>query len=360
MSSYSNQTFNFTGFNQQQQQQQQSHSLKLSHPTSYHIQQSQMKMQSDGNFGSPMDPSFLQMQQQFAGTMNIKKESSPDFYTSEDVQMHNSSVAPMVSPITIARQHTPSTFDTGDDLHGSFNPSSFATSPGNGSVYSPGPDDFLYDGNEFSTGLPHGSMPAFSSMDMKNHVGVNHVRFGNHVGSLSSQLGSSPADMHGGFHSMSVPTHTGDWFHKNMDQDSLTGSPPTSLQGQNGNVSMMATLLENEEPESAAKQIQLLYEKRRRRRESHNAVERRRRDNINDKIQELSTLVPDCYSDNVNKPNKGIILKKSVDYIRHLQQLIQQQDNRNQELEAMLSKLQGGKEGGKGLGDNSGGSSLQA
>ena len=33
-------------------------------------------------------------------------------------------------------------------------------------------------------------------------------------------------------------------------------------------------------------------EKRRRRRESHNAVERRRRDNINEKISELATLIP--------------------------------------------------------------------
>lgn len=38
----------------------------------------------------------------------------------------------------------------------------------------------------------------------------------------------------------------------------------------------------------------LLNEKRRRRRESHNAVERRRRDNINEKISELATLIPDC------------------------------------------------------------------
>ena len=34
-------------------------------------------------------------------------------------------------------------------------------------------------------------------------------------------------------------------------------------------------------------------EKRRRRRESHNAVERRRRDNINEKISELATLIPE-------------------------------------------------------------------
>ncbi|GAA5858310.1 hypothetical protein JCM9279_006104, partial [Rhodotorula babjevae] len=38
-----------------------------------------------------------------------------------------------------------------------------------------------------------------------------------------------------------------------------------------------------------------LSEKRRKRRESHNAVERRRRDNINDRIAELSLLVPDTF-----------------------------------------------------------------
>ncbi|KAF8915612.1 hypothetical protein BGZ58_005468, partial [Dissophora ornata] len=64
--------------------------------------------------------------------------------------------------------------------------------------------------------------------------------------------------------------------------------------------------------------------------------ERRRRDNINEKIQELSTLLPDCYVDSANKPNKGVILRKSVDYIRHLQQLVASQTNRNQELEAQL------------------------
>ncbi|KAI9350536.1 hypothetical protein DFJ73DRAFT_390424 [Zopfochytrium polystomum] len=44
-----------------------------------------------------------------------------------------------------------------------------------------------------------------------------------------------------------------------------------------------------------------INEKRRRRRESHNAVERRRRDNINEKIQELSSLLPDFGSDVQNK-----------------------------------------------------------
>ena len=49
--------------------------------------------------------------------------------------------------------------------------------------------------------------------------------------------------------------------------------------------------------DSVSKQAILANEKRRRRRESHNAVERRRRDNINEKISELATLIPECMLD---------------------------------------------------------------
>lgn len=48
----------------------------------------------------------------------------------------------------------------------------------------------------------------------------------------------------------------------------------------------------------------LAVEKRRRRRESHNAVERRRRDNINERIAELATLIPESMLDpNGNLPS---------------------------------------------------------
>jgi hypothetical protein len=55
------------------------------------------------------------------------------------------------------------------------------------------------------------------------------------------------------------------------------------------------------------KQALLANEKRRRRRESHNAVERRRRDNINEKITELATLIPECMLEggNVNAPSNN-------------------------------------------------------
>ncbi|EUC61143.1 retrograde regulation protein [Rhizoctonia solani AG-3 Rhs1AP] len=131
----------------------------------------------------------------------------------------------------------------------------------------------------------------------------------------------------------------------------MAGASPKSL---GAKVSMAEDL--------AVKQAQLLSEKRRRRRESHNAVERRRRDNINEKISELSTLIPECLlSENPAaaskddilgavdeegtregpKANKGMILRKSVDYIKYLQQLVRAQASRNRELESQLSHYRG-------------------
>ncbi|CEP07617.1 hypothetical protein [Parasitella parasitica] len=55
-----------------------------------------------------------------------------------------------------------------------------------------------------------------------------------------------------------------------------------------------------------------------RRRENHNHVERRRRDNINNTIFELSSVVPNAIQPG-QKPNKGNILKLSLDYIKELQ-----------------------------------------
>lgn len=83
-------------------------------------------------------------------------------------------------------------------------------------------------------------------------------------------------------------------------------------------------------------------EKRRRRRESHNAVERRRRDTINERINELGTLLPESMLDSTgpNKPNKGVILKKSVEHIRFLQQEMQTYQARIQNLENILRSYQ--------------------
>ncbi|KAI5478819.1 hypothetical protein MNV49_004551 [Pseudohyphozyma bogoriensis] len=126
----------------------------------------------------------------------------------------------------------------------------------------------------------------------------------------------------------------------------------------------------------------LLTEKRRKRRESHNAVERRRRDNINDRISDLASLLPEVLLEQATngaddgdegspsaatglggaslvaslgtgpemlvpsggttaggKPNKGNVLSKSVEYIRYLQQLVELHSQRNNELESLVADL---------------------
>ncbi|KAI8896296.1 helix-loop-helix DNA-binding domain-containing protein [Globomyces pollinis-pini] len=90
---------------------------------------------------------------------------------------------------------------------------------------------------------------------------------------------------------------------------------------------------------SAKDSVEAINEKRRKRRESHNAVERRRRDHINEKIQELSSLLPEFASDAQNKPNKGVILRRSVEYIRHMQLFAARQMDRTLELEQVLMRL---------------------
>lgn len=96
--------------------------------------------------------------------------------------------------------------------------------------------------------------------------------------------------------------------------------------------------------------------------------ERKRRDNINDKIQELLTLIPpELFQESApavhsglvydqeaeisaavknsgtkdGKPNKGQILTKSVEYLQYLQNLIDENNRKEVELAMKLRRLQG-------------------
>lgn len=112
-------------------------------------------------------------------------------------------------------------------------------------------------------------------------------------------------------------------------------------------------------------------EKVKRRREFHNAVERRRRDLIKEKIKELGFLVPPSLLNpqvsavqvllrpphldspevkellslvkvKESKPNKAAILLCSVDYIKNLKGVARKQDARRQELEGQIAELERG------------------
>ncbi|KAI9189937.1 hypothetical protein H9P43_001370 [Blastocladiella emersonii ATCC 22665] len=110
---------------------------------------------------------------------------------------------------------------------------------------------------------------------------------------------------------------------------SMTGSPIAS------------SFFENDDLDPNNKNLQMMFEKRRKRRESHNAVERRRRDNINERIGEIALMLPEYYvgSDPNIKPNKGQTLRKAVDYIRHVQQTLKEAHDRYAELENALRNL---------------------
>lgn len=105
-------------------------------------------------------------------------------------------------------------------------------------------------------------------------------------------------------------------------------------------------------PRNMESKQHLMAEKKRRRRESHNAVERRRRDNINEKIKELSELLPEQYltaaaessskgnAKDDNRPHKGTILALSVEYIRKLQLVIDEQNHKELEHQQTINDLE--------------------
>lgn len=86
-------------------------------------------------------------------------------------------------------------------------------------------------------------------------------------------------------------------------------------------------------------------EKLKRKRDFHNAVERRRRDLIKQKIKELGNLVPPsllCFDSKGKqvKPNKGIILNKTVDYIHFLLDVLEAQNDRKMQLNNKIDEIQ--------------------
>lgn len=86
-------------------------------------------------------------------------------------------------------------------------------------------------------------------------------------------------------------------------------------------------------------------EKLRRKRDFHNAVERRRRELIKQKIKELGKIVPPSLLNfNVKgkqvKPNKGIILNRTVEYLEYLLYVLEVQDRKKTQLMSKVEELE--------------------
>ncbi|KAI8890820.1 hypothetical protein K501DRAFT_328372 [Backusella circina FSU 941] len=94
----------------------------------------------------------------------------------------------------------------------------------------------------------------------------------------------------------------------------------------------------DEKPQSREKKTSpTITKKRRYRRESHNAVERRRRNNINDNIKSLGQLLPENICQ--GKLNKGTILKGSVIYIHMLNDQLLKYKQRLESLQYEANRL---------------------
>ncbi|KAI9274683.1 helix-loop-helix DNA-binding domain-containing protein [Phascolomyces articulosus] len=162
----------------------------------------------------------------------------------------------------------------------------------------------------------------------------SHNWFGTSMDSVGSSFGQSPPIFNG----------------PGGGRNELIVSPSTST-------SQLDGLTTGEEDETQQRNLQEIFEKRRRRRESHNAVERRRRDNINERIHELCMLLPEHLLEtaptssnvmsvstsqggtNTRAINKGTILKLSVDHIKELQIEVTRYQEKIRELENNIEGL---------------------
>ncbi|KAG1148647.1 hypothetical protein G6F37_001198 [Rhizopus arrhizus] len=233
-------------------------------------------------------------------------------------------------------------------------------------MYSPTQQDFNLENDHFSSsgmiGTPHttvGAVPVVRNSRLFNPSYQLHQRQ-NSFGTVAS-IAMSPPNRAGG-----LPydnNNSQNWFGTSLDSNTSSfGQSPifTGIVSPSASTGHLDNYTTNDDEEVSQKNLQEIFEKRRRRRESHNAVERRRRDNINDRIQELCTLLPERLiesaptSSNVMSVtngqantngraiNKGTILKLSVDHIKELREEVAQYQERIRELEQMIEAAKRG------------------
>ncbi|XP_061398871.1 uncharacterized protein DDB_G0283357 [Musca vetustissima] len=183
---------------------------------------------------------------------------------------------------------------------------------------------------------------------------------GSGAGSITSPLHSTP--MSPGLSSVATSNSEIPSFESDADLDFdeiLHGCDSRNLndtmkmdEGNNSNAttpsgSYPSEIQVKQEPNSFNEVEASALAKDRQKKDNHNMIERRRRFNINDRIKELGTLLPktnDPYYEVVRdiRPNKGTILKSSVDYIKCLKHEVarlKQNEYRFRQTEAQNRRL---------------------
>ncbi|XP_075986955.1 transcription factor Mitf isoform X2 [Anticarsia gemmatalis] len=162
---------------------------------------------------------------------------------------------------------------------------------------------------------------------------------------LSSRRASSPERPSSSLRSPTIPSASNNSEADEFLEDILSldsGAGPLSSSGPPSAASSVAgdcALLSDADMHALAKDRQ--------KKDNHNMIERRRRFNINDRIKELGTLLPktnDPFYEVIRdvRPNKGTILKSSVDYIKCLRDEVnrlKQSEQRRKQIELHNRKL---------------------
>lgn len=166
-----------------------------------------------------------------------------------------------------------------------------------------------------------------------------HSRF--HTGGV---INASPESaMSPGLSSVATSTsETEDFLEDILSFDSSSLGESLKLDG-----SLTRDLQIKQEPHLLSDAEMHALAKDRQKKDNHNMIERRRRFNINDRIKELGTLLPktnDPYYEVVRdvRPNKGTILKSSVDYIKCLKHEVtrlKQNESRQKQIEYQNRRL---------------------
>ncbi|CAJ0850909.1 11800_t:CDS:2 [Entrophospora sp. SA101] len=296
---------------------------RLSHPTSYHLQQTQLRQQQQ--------QTQLRHQQKAIAV----NDGAPNVVAPNDGALNNGSLPTPNNSFNNGSTIDPTLITAGQQLHQpSYNGATNVIKQESTDIQQTEmdfdhPQQFLSPQSDSPLGSPTNlDAEEFGQpFNPQGHIEILEIPSPYHA--------DSPHNSYNSQTSMSLPVqfaaNNNEWFNPNFETGS---SYPLLYSTTTPEMNYLSTIMDPDVGDGGAQKAAMLSEKKRRRRESHNA------DNINEQIQELSRLLPDVFMDSSNKPNKGLILRKSVDYIKHLKNTVDVQSNQMVKLESKFKQLE--------------------
>ncbi|KAI5951045.1 RTG3 [Candida jiufengensis] len=319
-----------------------------------------------------LNPQYFSPPTRSSNNFNSLRSIAEDSYGNSDGNFNNNGNN-VFSPTELSR-------------HGSISGPSYNNNnqiPQSNSYISPQLNPSSYVSPDFNNGSYLNSPPRYSTQRI-NHLNLNQPASST---SQNQQQQEQQQQQQQQQMSSSIPNHASikreNWSslspppsQQSMLSTSVPNSSKHSKDTTTTNLSSAASSSSNIPTKQLSKE-----EKLKRRREFHNAVERRRRDLIKEKIKELGIIVPPSLlnpqlsavqtlqrQQNIDsqdlqdligsikvketKPNKSTILNKSVIYMNHLNYVLKQQEIAKSKLIQQINQLESGTNGGGGGGSN--------